>query len=85
LLIQILDREHRHGRALFYIERCQSLSPQFILPDISRTLFYAQMALDTGKPEIAKNLVMNSAQRYGSLLNSQQCNHLLQLARKQAA
>ena len=85
LLIHILDCEHRHGRVLFYIERCQSVSPQFILPDVSRTLFYAQMALDTGKPEIAKNLVMNSTQRYGPSINSQQCNHLLQLARKQVA
>ena len=82
LLIQILDRENRHGRALYYIERCQSLSPQFILPDVSRTLFYAQMALDTGKPIVAKNLVDNSAQRYGALVNTQQFNHLLQLAQK---
>jgi hypothetical protein len=82
LLIQILDRENRHGRALYYIERCQSLSPQFILPDVSRTLFYVQMALDTGKPIVAKNLVDNSAQRYGALVNTQQFNHLLQLAQK---
>ena len=82
LLIQILDRENRHGRALYYIERCQSLSPQFILPDISRTLFYAQLALDTGKPLVAKNLVVNSVQRYGELVNTQQFNHLLQLAQK---
>jgi membrane associated rhomboid family serine protease len=78
LLIQILDREQRHGRALFYIERCQSMSPQFLLPDISRVMFYAQMALDTGKPQIARNLVINAEQRYGSMVNSQQCNHLLQ-------
>ena len=82
LLIQILDQENRHGRALYYIERCQSLSPQFILPDVSRTLFYAQMALDTGKPIVAKNLVDNSARRYGTLVNTQQFNHLLQLAQK---
>jgi membrane associated rhomboid family serine protease len=82
LLIQILDRENRHGRALHYIERCQSLSPQFILPDVSRTLFYAQMALDTGKPIVAKNLVDNSAQRYGTLVNTQQFTHLLQLVMK---
>ena len=82
LLIQILERENRHGRVLYYIERCQSLSPQFILPDVSRTLFYAQMALDTGKPLVAKNLVVNSAQRYGELVNTQQFNHLLQLAQK---
>ncbi len=80
LLIQILDREQRHGRALYYIERCQNLSPKFILPDVSRILFYAQMALDTGKPEVARNLVVDAVPRYGSLVNSQQCNHLLQKA-----
>ena len=78
LLIQILDREQRHGRALVYIERCQGLSPKFVLPDISRVLFYAQMALDTGKPLVTRNLVQNAARRYGSLVNNQQCNHLLQ-------
>ena len=45
-------------------------------------LFYAQMALDTGKPLVAKNLVANSAQRYGELVNTRQFNHLLQLAQK---
>jgi len=40
------------------------------------------MALDTGKPIVAKNLVANSAQRYGELVNTRQFNHLLQLAQK---
>jgi membrane associated rhomboid family serine protease len=78
MIIEILDREKRYGRALMFIERCQSVSPQFVLPDVSRTLFYAQMALDTGKPIVARNLVSNAAERYGSLVDSQQCNHLLQ-------
>jgi membrane associated rhomboid family serine protease len=80
LLIQILDREQRHGRVLFYVERCQALSPKFALPDLSRVLFYAQMALDTGKPVIARNLVINAAERYGSEVNAEQCHHLLQQA-----
>ena len=78
LMIQVLEHEKRHGRALFYIERCQSLSPQFVPPDLSRILFYAQMALDTGKPAVAGNLLSNASARYGSLVNAQQCNHLLQ-------
>ena len=53
-----------------------------MLPDISRTLFYAQMALETGKPLVAKNLVDNSAKRYGALVNTQQFDHLLQLAQQ---
>ncbi len=81
LLIQILDREKRHGRVLFYIERCQALGPHFILPDISRVQFYAQMALETGKPGVARSLLINAAERYGSLVNLQQFNHLLQKAR----
>ena len=78
LMIHILEHEKRHGRALFYIERCQELSPRFVLPDLSRILFYAQMALDTGKPAVAGNLLSNASARYGSLVNAQQCNHLLQ-------
>lgn len=78
MMIQILDFEKRHGRALFYIERCQGLSPKFVLPDLSRILFYAQMALDTGKPGVASNLLSDASARYGSLVNAQQCNHLLQ-------
>ncbi len=81
LLIQILDREKRHGRVLFYIERCQALGPQFMLPDISRVQFYAQMALETGKPGVARSLLINATGRYGSLVNLQQFNHLLQKAR----
>jgi hypothetical protein len=38
------------------------------------------MALDTGKPEVARNLVVDGVERYGSLVNSQQCHHLLQKA-----
>jgi membrane associated rhomboid family serine protease len=78
LIIQILDQEHRHGKAIVFIEKCQKASPQFVLPDISRVLFYAEMAVDAGKTEVVKNLLKNSPKRYGSLLNTDQCNHLLQ-------
>jgi hypothetical protein len=81
LIIQILDNEKRHGRAIVYIEKCQAVSVQFILPDVSRTLFYAQMSIDTGKPEVARGLLANAAKRYGALLNHEQCNHLYQKAR----
>ncbi|MDH3387601.1 MAG: rhomboid family intramembrane serine protease [Gammaproteobacteria bacterium] len=86
LLIQLLDQEQRHGRVLMTIERCQAASPQFQLPDVSRTLFYAQMAIDTGKAGVAAQLLVNAAERYGGLVNHQQCNHLLQkISRPDAA
>jgi len=81
LLIQILEREQRYGRVLYFIERCQSQGRQFMLPDVSRVQFYAEMALDTGKPEVARNLLVDADKRYGSLVNLQQFNHLLQKAR----
>lgn len=81
LIIYKLDKEQRYGRAIVYIEKCQSVSESFILPEVSRTLYYAQMAIDTGKPELAKSLLRNSEKRYAGLLNPDQCNHLLQKAR----
>ena len=80
LLIEVMDREQRYGRALMVIERCQAISPKFVLADLSRTLFYAEMALDTGKPEVTRNLTRDAETRYGQLVNSQQCQHLLQKA-----
>lgn len=81
LIIHRLENEKRFGAALVYIEKCQAVSPQFILPDVSKTLFYAQMAIDTGKPEIARNLVMEPIKRYGALVNHEQCNHLYEKAK----
>ena len=82
LILQTLDREKRYGKAIVYIEKCQKISPGFALPDISRLLFYAEMAIDTGKPHVAKNLLADSARRYGSLVNHQRSNHLLQKIRR---
>ena len=78
LLIQILDDERRHGRAIVYIEKCQKTSPKFLIPDLSRVLFFAEMAIHTGKFEVARNLLADAPKRYGDLVNSAQCNHLLQ-------
>lgn len=80
LIIEKLEREKRYGRVIHMIEKCQSISPQFVLHDITRTLFYAQMAIETGKHEVAQNLLDNPNKRYGVLLNPDQCNHLLQKA-----
>lgn len=79
-IIDTLDREKRYGRAILIIEKCQAISAQFILPDVSRTLFYAAMALDLNKPAVTRNLVKDPQKRYGKLLNPAQCNHLLQKA-----
>lgn len=78
LIINRLDEDKRYGRAIYFIEKCQLISPQFILADLSRTIFYATMAIETGKQEVAKNLLIDAHKRYGSMVNSDQCYHLLQ-------
>jgi membrane associated rhomboid family serine protease len=76
LIIDKMDREGRSGSAVVYIEKCQNISPQFILPDVSRTIFYAQFAFEAGKLEVAKNLVANAGKRYGDLVDREFCARL---------
>jgi membrane associated rhomboid family serine protease len=78
IIIEKLDKEKRYGKAIVYIEKCQNISPQFLISDIGRVLFYAEMAIDTHKIDVAKNLLINPSKRYGSLIDPDQCNHLLQ-------
>ena len=77
LIIDKLDQENRSGRAMVYIEKCQIISPQFVLPDVSRTIFYAQFAIEAGKFEIAKNLLLNPEKRYGTLVDVALCDQLI--------
>jgi membrane associated rhomboid family serine protease len=77
LIIHKLDKEKRDGKALVYIAKCQSISPKFLLSDLSRVLHYAEMATETGRLEITRNLVADAQKRYGDLINLEQCNHLL--------
>lgn len=81
LIIYKLDKEKRYGRAIVFIEKCQSVSASFILPEVSRTLYYAQMGIESGKPEIARSLLKDPEKRYAGLLNPDQCNHYFQKAR----
>jgi membrane associated rhomboid family serine protease len=81
-IIDRLDQEKRYGKALMQIEACQAMSAGFVLGDVSRTLFYAQMAIDTGKSHVAQHLLDNPRQRYAGQLNFDQCKHLLNRARK---
>jgi len=79
LLIYKLDREKRHDRVLSYIEKCQNINPQFILPELSRVTFYARQAVEVGKLDMAKNLVAEHETRYGDLVGSGECDRLLNL------
>ena len=79
LMIYKLDREKRHDRVLTYIEKCQSISPKFVLPELSRVTFYARQAIDVGKLGVAKNLVTEHETRYGGLVGSGECDRLLDL------
>jgi len=78
LIIYCLDDEKRFGRAMVYIEKCQNISPQFVLADLSKTLFYVRFAMETGKLEVAKNMLVDADERYGGLVNQKQCQEFLQ-------
>ena len=77
LIINLLNKERRYGRALFYIEKCQKISPKFILAELSQTVFYAKMAVETDKLEVARNLVSEPEKRFGNKVNVQLCNQII--------
>jgi hypothetical protein len=79
LIIYKLDREKRHDRVLRYIEKCQRISPKFVLPELSRVTYFARQAINAGKLEVAKNLVTEHEERYGKLVGDGECRRLLQL------
>lgn len=79
LIIYKLDREKRHERVLAYIEKCQNISPRFVLPELSRTSFYARRAIEAGRLDLAKNLIVEHETRYGGLVGSGECDRLLKL------
>ena len=81
LIIQQLDAEKRYGKVIVYIEKCQKISPRFVLADVSRVLHYAEMALQTGRAEVTRNLTEEASKRYGDLVNAAQCHHLYEKAR----
>ena len=79
LIIYKLDREKRLDRVITYIEKCQKISPQFVLPELSRVTFFARQAIEAGKLDLAKNLVVEYETRYGDLVGSGECDRLLKL------
>jgi hypothetical protein len=79
LIIYKLDREKRQDRVITYIEKCQKINPQFLLPELSRVTFYARQAIAVGKLGLAKNLVVEYETRYGDLVGSGECDRLLKL------
>ena len=56
LIIDRLDYEKRYGRAIAFIEKCQAVSPGFLLPDMHRTRFFEKVCRDAGREEAARNL-----------------------------
>lgn len=69
LMIYLLQQERNQARAIYYIKQCQSINPEFLLPDLSQTVILAQMALYTGDIEAAKNLLNKPKQRYQRFVN----------------
>jgi len=76
-IIDRLENEKKYGRALIYIEKCQQVRKEFILPDVRQVLFYAKMAMETGKHEVAKALLGNSLKRYGVTVEQDECKRLM--------
>ena len=76
LIIDKLDQEKRYGRAIVFIEKCQKISPFFILANLSRTIYYARLAVEMDKPEVARNLVVNPAKRYGVMVDNAYCDQI---------
>lgn len=79
IIIYKLDRDKRHDQVLAYIEKCQQVSPGFIMPELARVTFYARRAVEAGKLAVAKNLVVDHQARYGDFIGSGECDRLLQL------
>ena len=79
LIIYRLDREKRHNQVLGYIDKCQAINPHFILPELSRVTFYARQAIEAGRLDMAKNLVVDFESRYGDFVGSGECDRLLKL------
>ena len=79
LIIYRLDRDRRHDQVLVYIEKCQRISPRFVLPELARVTFYARRAVEAGKLDVAKNLVVDHRERYGEFIGSGECDRLLNL------
>ena len=79
VIIYKLDRDKRQDQVLVYIEKCQQISPGFILPELARVTFYARRAVEAGKLAVAKNLVVDHETRYGEFIGSGECQRLLQL------
>ena len=82
LIIQQLDAQKREGKVIVFIEKCQKISPQFVLHDVSRVLHYAEIALQTGRSEVTRYLTADASNRYGELINPAQCHHLFEKAGK---
>lgn len=78
MIIHQLAEDNRHGRCMVYIEKCQSISPDFVLAELSQTLFYARFAIETGKYDIAKKMLDDPQKRYGGRVNAEQCRRFLQ-------
>lgn len=57
LIIHLFDEAKRYNLAVAYIDKCQAISPKFILPVDGRTVFYSNRAVDMDMPEVSKKLL----------------------------
>jgi len=63
LIIYMFDQANRQSLAIAYIDKCQIISPKFILPVDDRTVFYSNSAVEMGMPEVSKKLLRLSGMK----------------------
>ena len=85
LIIYRLDQELRQAAAVAYIAKCQAIDPRFALPEVSRVTFFAQMAIQCGRPEVARNLLADAVARYGDLVDARECARLQEMLGQRGA
>ena len=57
MIILSFDEASRYSQALGYIEKCKKISPGFILPVDSRTVFYSTLAANKGEYKLSKAIL----------------------------
>ena len=76
LVINLMMSTHQFGRAIDYVERCQSISKDFVLAVPSEVLLLAQNAMKLQKYELAYHLVRDAGSRYHGEIDVNHCRLL---------
>ena len=76
LIIDMYMQAHQTGKALQYVERCQSISKDFIVAKNDQLILLTQAAIELERYSMAYHLVRNAKQRYAGKLDIVHCRLL---------